>query len=145
MLVVFAGGSPLRAVIGCGPGAFQILRRLLPGLLIRHGGPAGLPLAEREDEGVQAPAQALLGRIVQRVGIATKRVQPAHLPTQGVVADVAKQRGFGRHRVQRLAAGHGEPLGQGSAQHEVVHEPAGHVVAGGGHMLRPRRVFISKK
>ena len=111
------------------------LRRLLPGPLIRHGGPAGLPLAEREDEGVQAPAQALLGRIVQRVGIATKRVQPPHLPTQGVVADVAKQRGFGRHRVQRLAAGHGEPLGQGSAQHEVVHKPAGHVVAGGGHVV----------
>lgn len=53
----------------------------LPGPLICHGGPAGLPLAERENERIQAPTQALLGRVVQRVGIAAQRVQPPHLPT----------------------------------------------------------------
>lgn len=59
----------------------------------------------------------------------------AHLPTQGVVADVVEQDGLGRHGVERLAPCHREPFGQGSAQHEVVHEPAGHVVAGGGHIV----------
>ena len=95
-----------RQAIDYGPGTFQIFHCFLPGPLICHGGPAGLPLAERENERIQAPTQALLGRVVQRVGIAAQRVQPPHLPTQGVVADVVEQDGLGRHGVERLAPGY---------------------------------------
>nr|WP_290072586.1 hypothetical protein [Adlercreutzia caecimuris] len=93
-------------------------------------------MAGSECEGIESSSQVALGLVVQRVGVEAQGIQAAHLALKVVVSDVVHQNGLRHHGVQRVGgAGYGEPGRKPAALYEVVHEPAGHVVAGGRHIV----------
>ena len=95
-----------------------------------------LLLLVQEDLRIDAPDEALLSCVVDRVSRLAFGVQATYLRFELRVLHVGERRRAGHHGVGRLvAAGDHRVAGEFPAVDEVVHDPGCHVVARGGHVV----------